>query len=220
MIIERHTMTKKTEKKTAKKKNTSKIEVNKISSATKLQQIDSKLTPTKENLESQVEDLSAQVKILSKKSGKKALKLLKKLDENYHRKLANLQTEFEERLASLSKMKGKVLKSLPKVLSEKISSNESVSDKSAKPVNVIHKTPVLKPQPKAAIKTTSVASIKSIGPVMQKKLADKGISTLDDIANTPKNKIELLKQFAKERGFSTWKEQAKSLLADNEMKDS
>jgi predicted flap endonuclease-1-like 5' DNA nuclease len=75
--------------------------------------------------------------------------------------------------------------------------------------------PVLKSQAKAAIKKSSIASIKGIGPVMQKKLAQKGITTLDDIANTPKSKIEVLKQFEKEKGFSTWNEQAKGLLADS-----
>ena len=64
-----------------------------------------------------------------------------------------------------------------------------------------------------AIKTATIASVKSIGPVMQKKLAEKGITTLDDIANTPKSKVAALKQFEKERGFNTWEEQAKALLA-------
>ena len=47
---------------------------------------------------------------------------------------------------------------------------------------------------------------------MQKKLAEAGIMTLENIANTPKSKMEILKQFEKQRGFNTWKEQAKTLL--------
>jgi predicted flap endonuclease-1-like 5' DNA nuclease len=54
---------------------------------------------------------------------------------------------------------------------------------------------------------------------MQKKLAEQGITTLADIGNTPKSKIEALKQFEKERGFNTWKEQANTLLANNEAKN-
>lgn len=225
MTIESLAMTKKTENKTenktekktakkvtAKKKTAKKLTEDKTVSATTLKKIDNKIMSTKEDLESQVEDLSAQVKKLSKKSGKKALKLLKELDDSYHRRLVNLQTEFEERLASLSTMKGKVLELLPNVLAEKISSTESGISRSDKSVKVINKTPVSKPRPKAAIKKLTVASIKGIGPVMQIKLAEAGIMTLEDIANTPKSKIGILEQFEKQRGFNTWKEQAKALL--------
>jgi predicted flap endonuclease-1-like 5' DNA nuclease len=210
---EKKTAEKKTAKKvTAKKKTAKKVTEDKTVSASTLKKIDSKLMSTKEDLESQVEDLSAQVKKISNKSGKKALKLLKELDDSYHRRLVNLQTEFEERLASLSTMKDNVLELLPNVLAEKISSTESGTSKSVKSVNVINKTPVSKPLPKAAIKKPTVASIKGIGPVMRKKLAEAGIMTLEDIANTPKSKTGTLKQFEKQRGFNTWKEQAKALL--------
>ena len=195
-----------------KKKTGEKVADDKIISVATLKKIDSKLTSTKENLESQVEDLNAQVKKISKKSSKKALKLLKELDESYHKRLVNLQTEFEERLASLSTVKDKVLELLPNVLAEKISSTETGTSRSVKSVKVINKTPVSKLRPKAAIKKPTVASIKGIGPVMQKKLAEAGIMTLEDIANTPKSKMEILKQFEKQRGFNTWKEQAKTLL--------
>jgi predicted flap endonuclease-1-like 5' DNA nuclease len=217
------TLKKTTAKKaTADKKTEKKGTVDKTISVTTLKKIDSKLTSTKEELESQVEGLSAKVKKMGKKSGKKAFKLLKELDENYQKRLANLQTEFEERLASLSTVKNKVLELLPNVLAEKISSNESGTGtvKSAKPVKVIDKTPVSKPQPKATIKTPTIASIKGIGPVMQKKLAEQGITILEDIADTPESKIETLKQFEKERGFDTWEAQAKLLLANNAIKGS
>ncbi|MGK0382232.1 MAG: putative flap endonuclease-1-like 5' DNA nuclease [Flavobacteriales bacterium] len=215
------TLKKTTAKKaTADKKTEKKGTVDKTISVTTLKKIDSKLTSTKEELESQVEGLSAKVKKMGKKSGKKAFKLLKELDENYQKRLANLQTEFEERLASLSTVKNKVLELLPNVLAEKISSNESGTVKSAKPVKVIDKTPVSKPQPKATIKTPTIASIKGIGPVMQKKLAEQGITILEDIADTPESKIETLKQFEKERGFDTWEAQAKLLLANNAIKGS
>lgn len=221
MTIECLAMTKKIDKKiekktvkkaSAKKKTSKKVTEDKNVSASTLKKIDSKRMSTKEELESQVEDLSLQVKKMGKKSGKKALKLLKELDDSYHRRLANLQTEFEERLASLSTMKDKVLELLPNILAEKISSTESGTSKSVKSEKFINKTPASKPRPKAAIKTPSVASIKGIGPVMQKKLAEAGITTLDDIANTPKVKIETLKQFETQRGFNTWKVQAKALL--------
>ena len=141
-----------------------------------------------------------------------------------------MQTEFEERLASLSKVQDKVLERLPKVVADKIISTESGIAKTLKAVTLNVKKPIVKkpaakprakvsvkvskPRPKVAIKASTIASIKGIGPVMQKKLAEKGISTLADIANTPKSKVETLKQFEKERGFGTWKDQAKALLAD------
>lgn len=206
-------MTKKTTKKTEKK-----TKEDKSVSAETLKKINSRLTSTKEDLENQVEELSAKVKKLSKKSGKKASKLLKKLDESYHRRLVHLQTELEEGLASLSTVQDKVLERLPNVLSEKSSSTKSsstksVAAKSTKSVKPKVKTPVSKPLAKTAIKKPSIASIKGIGPVMQKKLAEKGITTLEDIANTPKSKIDALKQFESDRGFNTWKAQAKTLLA-------
>lgn len=201
-------MTKKTTKKTEKK-----TKEDKSVSAETLKKINSRLTSTKKDLENQVEELSAQVKKLRKKSGKKASKLLKKLDESYHRRLVHLQTEFEEGLASLSTVQDKVLERLPNVLSEKSSSTKSVAAKSTKSVKPKVKTPVSKPLAKTAIKKPTIASIKGIGPVMQKKLAEKGITTLEDIANTPKSKIDALKQFESDRGFNTWKAQAKTLLA-------
>jgi predicted flap endonuclease-1-like 5' DNA nuclease len=202
-------MTKKTTNKTEKKATEDKI----ISAAT-LKKINSKLMSTKKDLEDQVEDLSAQVKKLSKKPEKKALKLLKKLEQGYQKKLVDLQTEFEERLASVSKVQDKVLERLPKVVAEKIISTENEIAKSIKSVKFLNTKPVSKSEPKAVTKTSTIASIKGIGPVMQKKLAEKGISTLEDLANTPSNKIDTLKEFEKERGFNTWKEQAVILLAD------
>ena len=143
-----------------------------------------------------------------------------------------MQTEFEERLASLSKVQDKVLERLPNVVAEKIVSTEAGIAGSLKAIKLTNKKPVTnpvvkpatkpkakvavkisKPRPKPAIKKPSIASIQGIGPVMQKKLAEKGITTLDDIANTPKSKVAALKQFEKERGFNTWEEQAKALLA-------
>lgn len=221
-------MTKKTAKKTQKK-----VMENKLISAATLKMINSKLMSTKKDLEEQVENLSAQVKNLSKKSGKKALKLLKKVEDGYHNKLVDLQTEFEERLASLSKVQDKVLERLPNVVAEKTISTETGIVEAFDAIKLTGKKPVTnpvikpalkskdkvavklsKPRSKMAIKKPSIASIKSIGPVMQKKLAEKDITTLDDIANTPKDKVEVLKQFEKERGFGTWNEQAKALLSD------
>jgi predicted flap endonuclease-1-like 5' DNA nuclease len=209
-------MTKQTAKETPKKttKNSkNKVKQGKTLSASALEAINSKLTSTKKDLENQVEDLSAQVKKLGKKSGKKALKRLKELDESYQRRLLNLQAEFEEGMVTLSTVQDKLLERLPNVLAEKITSIESGIAKSVKSVTGTNKKPVAKPRTKAAIKTATIASVNSIGPVMQKKLAEKGITTLADIANTPKSKIQTLKQFEKERGFNTWKEQAKALLA-------
>jgi predicted flap endonuclease-1-like 5' DNA nuclease len=201
-------MTKKTAKKTEKK-----VTEDKSISAATLKVINSKLMSTKKDLEDQVEDLSAQVKKLSKKSGKQALKLLKKVEHSYHSKLVDLQTEFEERLASLSKVQDKVLERLPKVLAEKIISTESGIVETLKAVALTNKKPATKILPKTAIKAPTITSIKGIGPVMQKKLAEKGITTLEDIASTGDSKIALLKLFENERGFNTWNEQAKALLA-------
>ena len=198
-------MTKKTTKKPAKK-----VTVEKTKSAATLKEINNTLTSTKKNLETQVEDLSAQVKKLRKKSGKKTSKMLKKLDASYHQRLLHLQTEFEQGLATLSTVQDKVLERLPNIFSVKSNPTKTGAAKSTKPVAIKTKTPV---------KTSTIASIKGIGPVIQKKLAEQGITTLADIGNTPKSKIEVLKQFEKERGFNTWKEQAKKLLASNEAKN-
>tara|TARA_R110002167_G_scaffold298655_1_gene502992 strand:+ start:2108 stop:2725 length:618 start_codon:yes stop_codon:yes gene_type:complete len=205
MPIESFVMSKKTSKKEAKKTTKKSI------SDAALKKINRKLISTKNALENQVEDLSLQVKKLGKKSGKKALKLFNELDANYHRKLVDLQDEFEERLASLSSMQDKVVE----LMTEKVTTTKSATAKLSKPVKPTKTKPKSTPQPKAAIKTATIASINSIGPVMQKKLAEKGITTLDDIANTPKDKIQILKQFENERGFSTWEGQAKTLLADS-----
>jgi predicted flap endonuclease-1-like 5' DNA nuclease len=207
---------KKADKKTVKKETGKKVAEDKSVSVATLKKIDSKLISTKQELENQVDNLSAQVKKVSKKSGKKAFKLLKKLDDSYRRRLVNFQTEFEERLASLSLVKDKVVELLPNVLAEQIGSTEIETTNPTTSKKVTNKKPVLKSRSRVTSKTSTIASIKSIGPVMQKKLAAQGITSLDDIANTPKNKVETLEQFAKERGFNTWKVQAKTLLENNE----
>lgn len=190
-----------------------------------LKEINAKLKSTQKDLQKQVDDLTSQVKTLSKDPGKPARKLIKKIEKSYHKKVAKLQDEFDERMESVIKLQDKVIAQLPKELAEKLHLKESSQAKPAKkaskstkaPAAKAKKTTTAKPKtakPRAAktTKAPTIASINGIGPVVQKKLAEAGFTTLEDLANTPANKIEALKQFEKTRGFNTWKEKAQALL--------
>lgn len=189
-----------------------------------LKDINAKLKSTQKDLQKQVDDLTSQVKTLSKDPGKPARKLIKKIEKSYHKKVAKLQDEFDERMESVLKLQDKVIAQLPKELVEKLNLKESGSAKGAKKATKTTKAPAAKAKTKKAApakpraakprsaKAPTIASINGIGPVVQKKLAEAGFTTLEDLANTPASKAEALKQFEKTRGFSTWKEKAQALL--------
>lgn len=187
---------------------------------TMLKEINAKLKSTQKDLQKQVDDLTSQVKTLSKDPSKPARKLLKKIEKGYHKKVAQLQDEFDERMESVLKMQDKVIEQLPKELADKLNLKSSNPTKktpksSAKPpASKAKTTPAAKPKaakPRAP-KAPTIASINGIGPVVQKKLAEAGFTNLEDLANTPASKVEALKQFEKTRGFNTWKEKAQALL--------
>ena len=185
-----------------------------------LKEINAKLKATQKDLQKQVDDLTSQVKTLSKDPGKPARKLIKKIEKSYHKKVAKLQDEFDERMESVLKLQDKVIAQLPKELAEKLNLKESSKAKPAKkaskstkaPAAKAKKTTTAKPKAAKATKAPTIASINGIGPVVQKKLAEAGFTTLEDLANTPASKAEALKQFEKTRGFNTWKEKAQALL--------
>lgn len=213
-----------------------------------LEEINAKLKSSQKNLQKQVDELTSQVKTLSKDPGKTARKLFKTIEKSYHKKVAQLQNDFDKRMDSVLKMQDKVIAQLPKELAEKLHLKTSSTAKPAKkpskstksPAVKVNKSPTTKPKflpkvvktvkpakpkaspkvakavkpakPKSSPKTATIASINGIGPVMQKKLAEAGFTSLEDLANTPESKTEALKQFARTRGFNTWKENAQALL--------
>ncbi|WP_250656928.1 hypothetical protein [Alkalimarinus coralli] len=203
---------------------------------TMLKEINAKLKSTQKDLQKQVDELTSQVKSLSKDPSKPAKKLLKKLEKSYHKKVAKLQDEFDERMESVLKLQDKVIAQLPTELAEKLNLKESHTAKPAKkasktsapkakkstPESTTKKSSPAKKAPakKAPAKTApaktakapTIAAIKGIGPVIQKKLAAAGFTSLEDLANTPADKAQALKEFENTRGFETWKEQAQALL--------
>lgn len=192
-----------------------------------LGEINAKLKSSQKDLQKQVDDLRSQVKSLSKNPGKSARKLIKKIDKNYHKKLTRLQKDFHERMESVHKIQDKVIAQLPTELAERLHLKASSakkppnkaskrakakgSDEMASQPKVEAKTVILKTVPMAL----TIASIKGIGPVIQKKLAAAGFTSLEDLANTPTTKIEALKLFEKARGFDTWQKEAQVLLDKN-----
>ena len=200
-----------------------KVKKDKSKGETMLKEINAKLKSTQKDLQKQVDDLTSQVKTLSKDPSKPARKLIKKIEKGYHKKVAQLQDEFDERMESVLKMQDKVIEQLPKELADKLNLKTSSPAKKAPksspkaPASKAKKATAAKPKtakPRAARapKAPTIASINGIGPVVQKKLAEAGFTTLEDLANTPASKVEALKQFEKTRGFNTWKEKAQALL--------
>jgi predicted flap endonuclease-1-like 5' DNA nuclease len=200
-------------KKTAKKTTSKSKKEDKSKSATTIKKMNSKLKSTKKDLKNQVKALTTQVKKLSKKSVKKTSKLLKKLDKAYHEKLASLQTETEVRFASIPPVHSDEFGTLSPALPNQTDATDSETAVPANRATLTNKSPASKARPKVTSKAVTISSIQGIGPIIQKKLALEGITSLEDIANTPQGKIETLKKFAKQKGFITWKEQAKTLLA-------
>ena len=206
---------------------------------TMLKEINAKLKSTQKDLQKQVDELTSQVKSLSKDPSKPAKKLLKKLEKSYHKKVAKLQDEFDERMESVLKLQDKVIAQLPTELAEKLNLKEShtakpakntskqskasapkakksATESTAKKSSPAKKAPAKKAPAKTApaktAKAPTIASIKGVGPVIQKKLAAAGFTSLEDLANTPADKAQALKEFENTRGFETWKEQAQALL--------
>lgn len=193
-----------------KKKIEEKVTEEKNKGKSMLKELKNKLKSSQKELQQQVDELTAQVKALSKDSAKPAQKLFNKLEKNYHQKMSELQVEFDDRLESLSKMQDKVVAQLPKELAEKLNLKEKSPEKPEK--DAPKKAKAAAPKKARAPKAPSIASITGIGPVIQKKLAEAGFNTLEDLVNTSESKVEALKQFAKAKGFDTWKQQAEELL--------
>jgi predicted flap endonuclease-1-like 5' DNA nuclease len=201
-----------------KKQNTSKKN---MKSDSILEEINTKLKSSQKDLQKQVDDLTSQVKILRKEPVKTARKLLNKIEKTYHRKVVELQDDFDKRMVSVLKMQDKVIAQLPTELAEKLHLQTSSAKKAAKKPSKTAKTTAVKVKksgavkPKAAPKASkkpTITSIVGIGPVTHKKLVEAGFTRLEDLANTPKGKIEALKQFERTKGFNTWQKAAQDLL--------
>jgi len=193
-----------------------------------LEGINAKLKSSQKDLQKQVDDLRSQVKTLSKDPSKTARKLFKSIEKSYHKKVSELQDDFDQRMASVQKIQDNVIAQLPKELAEKLkrktSDSDKASNKAEKTTTVkAKKSPTVKAKTKAEpkapakakpiiAKTLGLASINGIGPVMQKKLLAAGFAKLEDLANTPVNKAAALKQFEKSRGYGNWKKDAQALL--------
>ena len=194
---------------TAKKKTKS----NNSKGESLLEEINAKLKSSQNDLQKQVDELTSQVKTLSKDPSKTARKLFKSIEKSYHEKVAQLQNDFDKRMESVQKIQDNVIAQLPKKLAEKLNLKSSSPAKSpVKPAKTAKAT-AAKAKKSTAAKTPTIASINGIGPVMQKKLAAAGFTRLEDLANTPASKATALKQFDRSRGFNNWTKEAQALLA-------
>jgi predicted flap endonuclease-1-like 5' DNA nuclease len=213
-------MAKKNQDPAEKKVKSNKVKSNKVKGKSMLEDINAKLKLSQKELQRQVDELRSQVKVLSKDTGKTAGKLIKKMDKNYRKKLAQLHNEFDERMESVHKAQDKIIGQLPTELVEKLHLKAS---NVVKPATKASKKATVKvdgkniEKLKTVAKTTksttpTIASIKGIGPVLQKKLADAGFTSLEDLANISASKTEALKPFEKNRGSTTWQQEAQALL--------
>ncbi|MFT7184719.1 MAG: putative flap endonuclease-1-like 5' DNA nuclease [Pseudohongiellaceae bacterium] len=171
-----------------------------------LKGVKARLKLAKKDLKNQVDALTNDVKSIGEKSLPSS-KMIQKLEKKYKKKFLKLQHKFDTKLSSLQ---DKVVAQLPNEITEKLhlktKSEEKISRKPA--TNVGEK--VKKVTPKSNILT--IEAIKGVGPVLQKKLDDAGVKTIDDLANPSDAQLVALKQFEKTRGFETWQDQAKELL--------
>ena len=172
-----------------------------------LKNIEGQLKTSKKDLIEQVKTLSKDLAKFKEKNSSK--KIIKKIEKKYKQESEVLKREFNETLSKLHELQEKMMDSLPSAseLTQKLKINQASKETTAEP-----KAPPAKKAstPKAK---SELAAIKGIGPVTQKKLEQAGITSLEDLANTPSNKQEALKSFEKVKGFETWAQQAKELLA-------
>tara|TARA_R110001592_G_scaffold130225_1_gene343338 strand:- start:1171 stop:1740 length:570 start_codon:yes stop_codon:yes gene_type:complete len=171
-----------------------------------LKNLKGKLKASRKELMSQVDKLSKEVADLKKNESPK--KIIKKLEKKYKKQKASLKKDFNKQLDKLNALQSKVVESLPQdVLNTlHITKEDPQSVKSAK------KSDTTKAK-KASQPKSELSAIKGIGPATVTKLIEAGITTLEDLANTPENKVDALKLFEKTKGFDTWAEQAKNLLS-------
>ncbi|MFT6029830.1 MAG: putative flap endonuclease-1-like 5' DNA nuclease [Oleiphilaceae bacterium] len=190
---------------TSASKKTEKIAKNKPEKNSLLKNLKGKLKGSRKELMSQVAELSNDVVQFKNENSSK--KIIKKLEKKYQKQISKLQSEFNEQLENLHVMQSKLIEHLPKEVVGKLN------------LSTPTKAPALKKtlQKKVAVasqKTKSaLASIKGVGPATLKKLEDAGFTSLEELADTPESKAEALKTFEKVKGFETWAQQAKDLLA-------
>lgn len=172
-----------------------------------LKNIEGHLKTSKKDLIEQIKTLSKDLTKFKEKNSSK--KIIKKIEKKYKQESQLLKREFNETLSKLHELQEKMMDSLPSAgeLTQKLKINQANRKAAAEP-----KAPQAKKvsTPKAK---SELAAIKGIGPVTLKKLEQAGITSLEDLANTPANKEEALKSFEKVKGFETWAQQAKELLA-------
>ena len=170
------------------------------------------LKNVKEQLKVSKKDLIDQVNVLSKeisdfKNKNSSKKIIKKLEKKYKKEKTNLQKEFNEQIEKLHAIQENLLSHLPKELTQTLNLKNSNNNK------VVKTKPALSNKVAPTRSKNELAAIKGIGPVTLKKLQDAGITTLEDIANTPDNKVEALKSFENTKGFQSWEQQAKDVLS-------
>ena len=201
-------MTKKSKGKTMAKKNKEVIQAKKkkIAVKTKIKAPQSKESikekgtlktnknqiALQEKLQKQVVKLTTEVTEQSQQSEKNIAQLLTALESSFDEKLKKLQADFDLRIENL------------------IANQHATPSPTQKPTS---KQPANKT--KAVIKKPTIASLKGVGPITQKKLAEAGFTTLKQIATPPVSKAAALQQFKKIRGFDTWQHQATALLGLN-----
>jgi predicted flap endonuclease-1-like 5' DNA nuclease len=161
--------------------------------------VSKKLKSTRKDVERQIEDVNDQIQELRKELTKPALKLIDSIERKYEVQLKKMESEYDQRLEALHKTQEKFLNMLPQEISQHLrfaqAKNTQASVKKA-----------------AATVKTELDKIKGIGPVLQKKLSDAGIKTLDALTNPSKAQADALEAFKSKRGFDSWKAQAEALL--------
>jgi predicted flap endonuclease-1-like 5' DNA nuclease len=190
----------KASKKSAKKSNP----INEDQSI--LKNLKGKYKTSKKELLAQVEELSNEISSFKKNNSTK--KIFNKLEKKYQKKISDIQQELNNQIESHQTLKSKLIEHLPQNILEKLNLNNTAN--TTKAVKAIKKKPAIK---SSAPAKKPLASIKGIGPVTLKKLEDAGFNSLEDLANTPKSKIEALKAFEKTNGFETWSKQAQDILS-------
>lgn len=182
----------KTLKTTARRNTMAKSDTKKTKSKKKgksaLKKLTGKLKASRKELMSQVDQLTHEINAFKNKHSSK--KIIKKLEKKYKKQITNLQQDFNEQLDKLHAMQSKLVDSLPKDVLQKlhISGSEQEVTKPEK------KTAASKSKTRAKPKS-ELSSIDGIGPVTLKKLQEAGITSLNDLANTPESKREALKTF-------------------------
>lgn len=194
-----------------------------------VKKVNKEFEKTSAQIEKLINDALKQFDTLQNQIQDPVKKLLREIDDLREREMKRFHDEMERRLGEFQDIQSAVMerlgiasKTAEKAAPVAKSPAKATGGAKAKPAAAkkpaAKKAPAQKAKPAAtkpaakAVNKSDLTLVKGIGPATAKKMADLGISSIDQIANPSAAEKEKLQAFAKMKGFDQWSGEAKKLL--------